>query len=96
LLRSLNVRRSALVSPDCNPDIALEGKFLLYVPEENVSDGASELFSLGFFDENDAPPWDTWVAFSKNTLLSWVPSELVHLVQHGIDVNAVDCIHWMT
>jgi len=84
------------VSPDCNPDIALEGKFLLYVPEENVSDGASELFSLGFFDENDAPPWDTWIAFSKNTLLSWVPSELVHLVQHGIDVNPVDCIHWMT
>jgi hypothetical protein len=35
------------------------GRLLHYWPAENVSDGASEVGSLGFFNENDVPPWDT-------------------------------------
>ena len=70
------------------------GRLLLYEPYENVCDGASEYSSNGFFDVNDAPPWDTWVSFDGRTLLSWVPPVLVPLAQAGIDANAVDCIRW--
>jgi len=71
------------------------GRMLIYVPEENVADGASEAVSSGFFDLYDAPPWDTWVAYSDRTLLAWVPPQLIGLAQSGIDVNPVDCIHWL-
>jgi len=46
-----------------------QGRMLIYVPEENVADGASEAASSGFFDLYDAPPWDIWVAYSNRTLL---------------------------
>jgi hypothetical protein len=72
-----------------------EGRMLIYVPEENVSDGASEAASSGFFDLYDAPPWDVWVAYSDHTLLAWVPPQLIGLAQIGIDVNAVECIRWL-
>jgi hypothetical protein len=72
------------------------GRLLLYSPEENVADGASQHASAGFFDVYDTPPWDTWVSYSDGTLLSWVPPQLVGMVQRGIDVNPVDCIRWLT
>jgi hypothetical protein len=72
-----------------------EGRMLIYVPEANVSDGASEAASSGFFDLYDAPPWDVWVAYSDGTLLAWVPPQLIGLAQMGIDVNAVECISWL-
>jgi hypothetical protein len=72
-----------------------EGRMLIYVPDENVSDGASEAASSGFFDLYDAPPWDVWVAYSDHTLLAWVPPQLIGLAQIEIDVNAVECIRWL-
>ena len=71
------------------------GRLLVYVPDENVEDGASEWLSLGFFDGCDAPPWDTWVAFADRTLLAWVPAQMIKFAQEGIDVNAVECINWL-
>jgi hypothetical protein len=71
------------------------GRFLLYYPEENLADGAAVYPSMGFFDGDNVPPWDTWVAFSYETLLSWVPPQLVHLAQSGIAVNPECCIRWM-
>lgn len=71
------------------------GRLLLYWPAENVSDGASEQATRGFFDVDDAPPWDTWVTYSQGTLLSWVPAQLLDLVKAGIDANAVGCIQWL-
>ena len=71
-----------------------EGRLLLHVPSENVSDGASRYASNGFFDPNDCPPWDSWLQYSDRTLISWVPEVLLPLAQAGIDANAVDCIQW--
>lgn len=70
------------------------GRLLITAPAENVADGASQVGSLGFFDENDIPPWDTWVAFVDGDLLSWVPESLIGLAQDGIDANPVQCIWW--
>jgi hypothetical protein len=71
------------------------GRLLVYAPDENVEDGASLYLSKGYFDELDAPPWDTWVCYFDRHLISWVPPCLLDLVQAGIAVNPVDCIRWL-
>jgi hypothetical protein len=76
------------------PPSRLRGKLLLYIPCENVSDGASRYASNGFFDLYDCPPWDTWLQYSDRTLISWVPEILFPLAQAGIDANPVECIKW--
>jgi hypothetical protein len=93
-------QRSALLRAQVQPNPWLaatkppNGRLLIYAPDENVQDGASEYSSFGFFDSDDAPPWDTWVAYADRKLLSWVPAELIDLAQTGIDVNVVECIRW--
>ena len=70
------------------------GRLLLYAPQDNLSDGAAEYASMGFFDVDNAPPWDTWIVMFRKYLVSWVPSQLVRLVQQGLDVNPEQCILW--
>lgn len=70
------------------------GRLLLYAPDENLFDGASQYGSKGFFDVDNIPPWDTWVCFFENYLVSWVPQQLVELANQGIDVNPEGCILW--
>jgi len=70
------------------------GRLLIYEPWENVSDGASQVASLGFFDPNDAPPWETWIHYGDGRLVCWVPKLLIKLAQDGIDANCVQCIRW--
>jgi hypothetical protein len=78
-------------------DLALaqsKGRLLLYEPMETVDDGAAADSSNGFFDLRDAPPWDTWFAYSGDSIFCWVPGSLIQNAQAGIDANPVDCIHW--
>jgi hypothetical protein len=75
------------------PNVGNTGRFLTYIPSENMADGASRYASKGFFDPYDTPPWDLWLHYSDRTLVSWVPSLLVPLAQDGIDANAFDCIN---
>src|SRR5215831_9834479 len=37
------------------------GRALVYFPDANLSDGAAEAESGGFFDVYNAPAWGTWV-----------------------------------
>jgi hypothetical protein len=102
IVRSVIVKRSELLGSGevgTLPNIATNlcgGRLLIYVPVENLADGAAEYASKRYFDVENAPPWDTWVAYSDRTLLSWVPAELIALVQQGIDVNPEECIRWMS
>ncbi|MBB5056508.1 hypothetical protein HDF16_001193 [Granulicella aggregans] len=96
---AINVNRSTLVR-DTNIELAdpallgSKGRLLLYEPLETVTDGASEASSRGFFDIEDAPPWDTWFLYSSGSIVCWVPEAMVEIAQEGIDANPVDCIHW--
>lgn len=98
-VNATNANRSALVR-DTNIEVAdpavakSKGRLLLYEPLETVTDGASDASSRGFFDIEDAPPWDTWFLYSEGSIFSWVPEALVQDAQAGIDANPVDCIHW--
>jgi hypothetical protein len=96
--------RAAVIADDVKG-----GRLLVYFPDAEIADGASEEASLGFLDVHDAPPIDTWVGLFRderiNTdthperyefLLSWVPTDFVPLVEDGLAVNAVDSIVWLS
>ena len=91
------IRALALKSENCYPkDIQYPagGKLLIYFPDENLFDGAAEYSSKGFFDVDNTPPWDTWVCFFDQKLVSWVPDQLLAFADRGIDVNPEQCIQW--
>lgn len=78
------------------------GRLLAYFPDSDLADGAAEAESKGFFDVNNAPPWDTWVALTDDErdeqhpcLVSWVPSEFIELAGAGILVNPEECVKWL-
>ena len=97
--RVIDLRSSLIKSQplreDVTPPSQLRGRLLIYVPSENVSDGASGYASNGFFDACDWPPWDLWLHYSDRTLISWVPEILFPLAQAGIDANPVECLRWV-
>lgn len=91
------------ISPKTEPDLT-RGRLLVYYPDAELSDGAAEAESGGFFDVCNAPPWDTWVAmvtdaaapeYQREQLISWVPDAFIAHVQRGIDVNPEECIVWL-
>ena len=72
----------------------------------NLTDGAAEHASDGFFDLWNLPPWDTWVAFGNrpttqrerseaSLLISRVPPQLLEHADVGIAVNPEQCIAWL-
>ena len=78
---------------EVSSDLA-RGMLLVYEPDDHVEDGASQYMSKGYFDELDAPPWDTWICYFDGHLISWVHPSLLDLVQAGIATNPVDCIRF--
>jgi hypothetical protein len=98
-ISAINANRSTLLRAAnihvVDPAVAeSKGRLLLYEPLETVTDGASESCSRGFFDIEDAPPWDTWFLYSAGSIFSWVSEAMIQNAQAGIDANTVDCIHW--
>ena len=88
-LLALELHREALTPPT-----QVEGSILIYIPNDTLFDGASEVASEGFFDDYDAPPWDSWFHYQQRKLFAWIPSVLIPLAQAGIDANCVQCIEW--
>jgi hypothetical protein len=90
---------------DCVAVDPSRGRLLVYFPDADLSDGAAEVESGGFFDVCNVPPWDTWVAFFQDAehadesyaryLIAWVPPALVELATAGIEVNPEGCIAWL-
>jgi hypothetical protein len=80
-------------------------RLLVYFPDAELADGAAEQETGGFFDVNNAPPWDTWVGFFHDSsapdssyaryLVAWIPDLFVPVAQKGIDVNPEGCIEWL-
>lgn len=63
----------------------------------------SEVETKGYFDVNNTPPWDTWVALLhtpnaklwETSLIAWVPRVFVPLVEAGINVIPESCVLWL-
>lgn len=99
-------RAQILVEANNYPSIGGEQlvgqRFIVYLPETNLADGAAALVSHGYFDDDNVPPWDTWVVYipadagEPGKLISWVPPQLFKLVDDAIQVNPEECIYWAT
>jgi hypothetical protein len=99
--RAQHVRAAA---PVRTRDHLRNGRLLLYYPDASLSDGAAEAETDGFFDVHNVPPWDTWLGLFRDGssdpsftdyIVSWVPGDLVPLVERGISVNPEQCILWL-
>lgn len=85
--------------------IVAGGRFMLYFPDQNLSDGYSAEVSGGFFDVQNLPPYDTWVSFfveqdhpqpsARRYLLCYIPAPFVEAADAGIEGNAESCIVWL-
>jgi hypothetical protein len=90
-------------TPPVNP--LSGGRLLIYFPDAELSDGAAEAETGGYFDVFNTPPWDTWVAFVHepgppdssfaNYLIAWVPPGYVGAASRGIEVNPEGCLAWL-
>jgi hypothetical protein len=99
-LKRSTLLRPTQIEPTATQEELLGGKLLCYFPDEGVWDSAAQWTTSGFFDDHDAPGWDTWVGLFEagrrgSYLVSWVPSELKELVERGIAANPVECISWL-
>lgn len=95
VVETLVARRRAL-SP--RAVAGADGRLLSFIVEGCFSDRVAETETEGFFDENDLPPWDTWVAFIREsgTLVSWAPPSFVATVEKAIRTHLVDAYAWLT
>lgn len=85
--------------------IVATGRFMLYFPDENLSDGYAAEVSDGFFDVQNLPAYDTWVSFfvekshtrpsARRYLLCYVPAAMVEAANAGIEGNPESCIVWL-
>jgi hypothetical protein len=79
------------------------GRLLVYCPDMSLNCGTAESLSGGFFDVDNTPAWDTWVALVHRRdsygyhqwLIAWIPSVLLPLVQAGMDAIPEECIFWL-
>ena len=99
IVNAVVMRRAAILQSEArvpiNPGSELKaGRLLLFAPSETLSDGAARYASKGFFDDDNVPAWDTWIAYLENYVVSWVPPQLIELVNDGVDANPERCILW--
>lgn len=100
-------RRAELLQHRAEATSALDGRLLVFDPGQSLSDGAAEVETGGFFDEDNTPPWDTWVSYVEehpqrpdawtrldSYLVCWIPAELADLADRAISVNPEGCLLW--
>ena len=73
---------------------------------ESIPDGHVSAASRGFYDEDDLPPWDTWLyyiqpdkeiivrSYQPEYLVSWVPKTWIELATIGVKEHFLDCMRW--
>src|SRR5262249_30261083 len=85
--RSMRLYSNRYVSADLETVVA-GGRLIAYSPDFNLACGTSEFETKGYFDVDNTPPWDTWVALLdapnakhwESSLIAWVPPAFIPLV----------------
>lgn len=77
-------------------DVNLDGRILCHNFRETTYTCTPRDTTEGFFDRLDLPPWDLWISMvgDNEVLLSWVPKQLVDLVDRGVQSSAEENIFW--
>ena len=70
---------------------------MLYDPSHSDSSGGSWAYSEKFFDFDDCPPWDTWVAFipKGDYLICWIPEIFFPIAERGMEASPMQCLDWI-
>jgi hypothetical protein len=108
-LRSQFVTRTTLLLTDREVDLA-GGRLLIHFLGESNSNGATAEITSFYLDNNDTPPWDTWVqAFIPESLpllspdsvptefrslISWVPPQFLETVNEATEAECVGMLMW--
>lgn len=88
---------------DLSCSAVARGALIYFEPALSMYDGAAMMGSGGFFDVENFPPADTWIAYiskrisrkaNSGFLLSWVPEELVDLADEGVRVEPSGSLQW--
>lgn len=72
------------------------GRLLAFFPQHTISDGFAAEESDEFFDRDNVPPWDTWVYFVDDFVISFVPSQFLTNAEFGLLTNVEECIIWLS
>lgn len=100
-------QRSAMLRSTSQRGAHMPGRLLVFDSQQSLSDGAAAVETGFLFDNDNVPPWDTWLLFVEETsrtqgrwkafdsyLLCWIPNELLELGEKAIFVNAEGCLRW--
>lgn len=86
------------------------GRLVFFDPQATVADSQAAVYSHGYFDQDNLPPWDTWVLqapepspvprgsppeYTPSYLIAWVPPGCMGRARAGIDVNEEGSIRWL-
>ena len=71
------------------------GRLLMCYFDKTNHNQCSADESRWFYDGNDNPPWDTWVAPVNDALVSWVPPQLLDLATEGMAVECCQMLMWL-
>lgn len=111
VVESVVTRRHKLIksSKDIYADRTQDpkGRILALRISLTMYDEVASYLTNGYFDESDAPPWDTWVSLImcqfplrgedlEPVLLSWIPESDLEVAQAGIEGTPSDCLFWLT
>jgi hypothetical protein len=91
-------RRCTYLGLDRDANISVDlagGRLLAFYPQVTIFDGWAAIESNGFFDPANVPPWDTWIFFIDDFLISFVPQRFINNVESGLITNAEECILWL-
>lgn len=77
------------------PNAHLLGRVLEFDIDVTTSDGAPTAESMGFVDNQDIPPIDTWFYLTQSHLYCWIPNICIPIMQSAIDVEILDSYRWI-
>jgi hypothetical protein len=109
--RSQLLTRAPVTPPLAERDIDLGGgRLLLHFLGESNHNGLTAHLTSFYLDNNDTPPWDTWIqAFIPDAwanqppdepqtvftfLISWVPPEFLNAVDEATESECVGMLMW--
>jgi hypothetical protein len=100
-------RREKLLGPSSQRASSFSramGGMLAFNLDACFFDGAVSAETQGFFDDEDLPPWDTWIAYTErhgageageNVLVSWMPESYRQLAERAIAVHMCNAYAWL-
>jgi hypothetical protein len=101
--RAALLRKAGRYPVEISGDLA-GGHLLVHDPDGSDSSGGSWVNSKGFFDVEDAPPWDCWITVIQqeverppgweSCVVSWIPPTMLAIAEDGIWAAVMDCVKW--